>query len=103
MRPAGTPCSSIRASRASTVRVRVQAAIRSSSSAWLAPRAAWFYPQPTPGFELIADAVAVMPRQVERCTVDGETVRPQEGGFYGGWVTDRVVGPFKGGPGTLGW
>ena len=24
-------------------------------------------------------------------------------GFYGGWITDRVVGPFKGGPGTHGW
>ncbi len=69
----------------------------------VAPRAAWFYPQPTRGFEPIADAVAVMPGRVERGTVDGETVRPQEGGFYGGWVTDRVVGPFKGGPGTLGW
>ena len=69
----------------------------------VAPRAAWFYPQPTAGFELLADAVAVMPGLVERCTVDGEAVRPQEGGFYGGWVTDRVVGPFKGAPGTLGW
>ena len=38
-----------------------------------------------------------------RVTVDGEVVRPQEGGFYGGWITDRVVGPFKGGPGTHGW
>jgi hypothetical protein len=28
---------------------------------------------------------------------------PQDGGFYGGWITSRVVGPFKGGPGTLGW
>jgi len=38
-----------------------------------------------------------------RVTVDGEVVRPQEGGFYGGWITDRVVGPFTGGPGTRGW
>jgi hypothetical protein len=30
-------------------------------------------------------------------------VRPQAGGFYGGWITDEVVGPFKGDPGTLGW
>jgi len=28
---------------------------------------------------------------------------PQPGGFYGGWITSRVVGPFKGGPGTTGW
>ena len=30
-------------------------------------------------------------------------VVPQEGGFYGGWITSAVSGPFKGGPGTLGW
>ena len=30
-------------------------------------------------------------------------LRAWEGGFYGGWVTDDVVGPFKGGPGTWGW
>ena len=28
---------------------------------------------------------------------------PQPGGFYGGWVTPEVVGPFKGEPGTEGW
>ena len=44
-----------------------------------------------------------MPAAVDRCTVDGEVVTPQEGGFYGGWVTSRVVGPFKGGPDTRGW
>ncbi len=69
----------------------------------VAPRAGWFYPRPTAGFTAITDAVAVMPGSVDRCVVDGEPVRPQEGGFYGGWVTDRVVGPFKGGPGSLGW
>ena len=25
------------------------------------------------------------------------------GSFYGGWITSKVVGPFKGAPGTLGW
>jgi uncharacterized protein (DUF427 family) len=69
----------------------------------VAPRAGWFYASPTPGFEDITDAVAVMPGQVDRCVVGGETVRPQDGGFYGGWITDRVVGPFKGGPGSHGW
>jgi uncharacterized protein (DUF427 family) len=69
----------------------------------VAPRAAWTYLAPTPGFAAIRGAVAVMPGLVDRCTVDGETVRAQAGGFYGGWVTDRVVGPFKGEPGTLGW
>ena len=44
-----------------------------------------------------------MPARVDRCAVDGEAVVPQPGGFYGGWITGRVVGPFKGSPGTLGW
>ena len=68
-----------------------------------APKAAWTYPDPTPGFEPIANAVAVMAGQVDRCTVDGETVIAQPGGFYGGWITSAVVGPFKGGPGSAGW
>ncbi len=46
---------------------------------------------------------AVYPAAMDRCTVDGETVVPQPGGFYGGWVTSAVAGPFKGGPGTHGW
>jgi uncharacterized protein (DUF427 family) len=69
----------------------------------VAPRAGWFYADPTPGFTVLRDAVAVMPGLVDRCVVDGEVVRAQEGGFYGGWITDRVVGPFKGGPGSHGW
>ena len=47
--------------------------------------------------------MALYPGAVDRCTVDGEVVLPQPGGFYGGWVTSRVVGPFKGDPGTLWW
>jgi uncharacterized protein (DUF427 family) len=69
----------------------------------VAARAAWTYELPSPGFEGLAGAVAVMPGLVDRCTVDGEVVQPQAGGFYGGWITSRVVGPFKGGPGTNGW
>ena len=68
-----------------------------------AARAGWTYPQPSPGFEALIDHVAVMPGTVDACTVDGEIVVPQEGGFYGGWITSRVVGPFKGGAGTRGW
>jgi len=47
--------------------------------------------------------VAFYPGRVDRAVVDGEQVRPQPGRFYGGWITDDVVGPFKGGPGTAGW
>ncbi len=63
---------------------------------------AWTYRQPERGYEALADAVAFYPGRVS-CTVDGEGVRPQAGGFYGGWVTDEIVGPFKGERGTEGW
>ena len=69
----------------------------------VAPRAAWTYPRPSSGFEALVGHLAVMPGAVDRCTVDGELVTPQAGGFYGGWITARVVGPFKGTPGTRGW
>ncbi len=65
--------------------------------------AAWSYPQPTPGFEAIRDHLAFYPREMDACWVDDERVEANEGAFYGGWITSRVVGPFKGGPGTAGW
>ena len=66
-------------------------------------RAAWNYPHPSPGFEVLADRVAIYAGDMDACTVDGERVMPQPGGFYGGWVTASVVGPFKGVPGSNGW
>jgi uncharacterized protein (DUF427 family) len=68
-----------------------------------APSAAWTYPDPKQGFAALRDHVAVYPGAVDACFVDDERVQPQAGGFYGGWITGRVVGPFKGGPGTRGW
>jgi uncharacterized protein (DUF427 family) len=67
------------------------------------PAVGWSYEDPTPGFEHLRGAVAFYPDRVDRALVDGEEVRPQPGRFYGGWITDEVVGPFKGDPGTLGW
>lgn len=67
------------------------------------PRAAWFYPRPSPGFERIADHVAVYASAMDACFVGAERVTAQPGGFYGGWVTSRVTGPFKGQPGSTGW
>ena len=64
--------------------------------------AAWTYKDPTPGYEAIRDFVAFYPHQLD-CYVDGERVRAQEGRFYGGWITQELVGPFKGGPGTENW
>ena len=66
-------------------------------------RAAWTYHTPSPGFESIRDAVAFYPARMDECTLDGEVVQPQGGGFYGGWITSDVVGPFKGEPETAGW
>jgi uncharacterized protein (DUF427 family) len=68
-----------------------------------AEAALWYYPHPAPGYEALAGRVAVYPARMDRCEVAGERVLPQEGDFYGGWITSRVTGPFKGGPGTLGW
>lgn len=68
-----------------------------------ANRAAWFYPDPSVGYEQLVDRVAVYPGLMDRCTVGGETVTAQEGDFYGGWITTAIVGPFKGAPGTWGW
>jgi uncharacterized protein (DUF427 family) len=67
------------------------------------PRAAWSYSDPTPAFEMIRDHLAFYPSRVDACFVDGERVTSQEGDFYGGWITQDVVGPFKGGAGTWGW
>lgn len=66
-------------------------------------QAGWSYADPTPQFRLLKDHFAFYPALMDACFVDGEHVKPQPGGFYGGWVTSSVVGPFKGGPGTMGW
>ncbi len=68
-----------------------------------ADRAAWAYPSPSGPFEPLRDHVAFYPAKVDACFVDGEKVTPQPGGFYGGWITSKVVGPFKGAAGSWGW
>ena len=55
---------------------------------------AWRYPAPFPEFAMLANYVAFYPDRVA-CFVDGEQVRPQASAFYGGWVTNEIVGPFK--------
>ena len=65
--------------------------------------AAWYYQDPSPGYEPIRDHLAFYPGRVDECFVDDERVAAQAGDFYGGWVTADIEGPFKGGPGTTGW
>lgn len=65
--------------------------------------AAWAYEAPSPGYEPLTGYVAFSPRAMDECRVDGKTVRPQPGEHYGGWVTDDVVGPFRGEPAVNGW
>ncbi|HUS17700.1 MAG TPA: DUF427 domain-containing protein [Chloroflexia bacterium] len=66
-----------------------------------APRAAWTYRRPTAAFAALRDYIAVYPRRMDACLVDGERAQPQPDEFYGGWITTEVVGPFKGSPSTL--
>jgi uncharacterized protein (DUF427 family) len=68
-----------------------------------ADRAAWSYPEPSRTYSAIAGYLAFYAFRVDECWVGAERVQPQQGDFYGGWITSRVVGPFKGGPGTRGW
>jgi uncharacterized protein (DUF427 family) len=64
---------------------------------------AWSYPDPTADFAILRDHLAFYARPLDRCTIDGEIVEPQPGGFYGGWITPDLAGPFKGVPGSMGW
>ena len=66
-------------------------------------RVGWSYPAPTASFAALRDHIAFYAAPFDRCSVDGETVLPQPGAFYGGWITSTVAGPFKGVPGSRGW
>ena len=63
---------------------------------------AWSYESPMTPFLSIAGHLAFYAQKVS-CSVAGEAVDPNEGSFYGGWITSKVVGPFKGGPGSAWW
>lgn len=64
---------------------------------------AWTYLDPTPSFAKLTGYLAFYPQVMDACYVGEEKIRPQAGGFYGGWITSNLVGPFKGEPGTAGW
>ncbi|KAH7293787.1 hypothetical protein KP509_28G042300 [Ceratopteris richardii] len=68
-----------------------------------AERIGWSYERPTPSFLALAHHIAFYCFPMDACYVGDEKAQPQPGNFYGGWVTSKVVGPFKGAPGTMGW
>jgi len=63
---------------------------------------AWLYADPSDRFAALHEHVSFYPEKID-CFVNGERVRPQPGSFYGGWITDDIVGPFKGAAGTGFW
>ncbi|MGL4883469.1 MAG: DUF427 domain-containing protein, partial [Waterburya sp.] len=65
--------------------------------------AAWYYAEPNPAFAAIKNYVAFYPSKMDDCYVNGELVQAQPGDFYGGWITQDIVGPFKGITGSWGW
>jgi len=73
------------------------------ANGFTAENAAWAYPKPTKEFEPIRDYVAFYAHLMDVCYVEGERVQSQLGGFYGGWITSEIDGPFKGMPETLDW
>lgn len=84
-------------------RARYVSVVDPADGAVLAAAAGWVYDEPTPPYGDLAGAVAFYPGRVGSASVDGEPVRPQPGGFYGGWVTDGTAGPVKGAGGSAGW
>jgi uncharacterized protein (DUF427 family) len=68
-----------------------------------APRAAWAYDRPTPGFAALAGHVAFYAGLMDEAWVGAVRVVPQPGDFYGGWVTPNLEGRIKGAPGTRHW
>ncbi len=73
------------------------------SGAHETPDIAWSYEHPAPGFEAIRGHLAFYASRVDEAWVGDERATPQPGGFYGGWMTSRIVGPVKGEPGSWGW
>jgi uncharacterized protein (DUF427 family) len=63
----------------------------------------WSYPEPTPGFAALKHHIAFYAAPFDEVWAGDERVRPQPGGFYGGWITSDLAGPFKGVPGSQFW
>lgn len=68
-----------------------------------AETAAWYYLDPVPAYAALRDCISFYPGRVDAAYLDDELVTPQDGDFYGGWITADIQGPFKGAAGTLHW
>lgn len=100
------PPSDIRLDRLSRTGRRSYCEFKGTAEYWAeaaGEEIAWSYPDPAQDFAALRDHLAFYPSRVDEIVLDGERVIPQAGDFYGGWITSKVVGPFKGEPGTLGW
>jgi uncharacterized protein (DUF427 family) len=63
----------------------------------------WTYPDPDKRYPQLKNTFSFYASKFDKCLVNDELVRPQEGDFYGGWITSNIKGPFKGAPGTGSW
>ena len=63
----------------------------------------WYYSSPNKEFKNIKKFISFYASKTEKCIVNGELVKKQDGDYYGGWITKNLKGPFKGGPKTLNW
>jgi len=63
----------------------------------------WGYKKPNNNYSQIKNHICVYAHKVDSCYVNDERVQAQEGDYYGGWITSKIVGPFKGATGTWGW
>jgi len=104
------PLDDIKREYLSLTRHRTFCEFKGAASYWtlkvgerIAQNVAWSYDDPAPGYEVLKNHLAFYPQRVDACFVNDEKVIPQEGDFYGGWITSEIVGPFKGAPGTWGW
>jgi uncharacterized protein (DUF427 family) len=55
---------------------------------------AWSYEEPIPAFDALRGYLAFYPSRVDACYVDDEQVTPEPAGYYGGWITSEIIGPF---------
>ena len=68
----------------------------------VAPRAAWYYPDPSPAFAALRGHVALYAAAMDRCLVDGELVVPAAGRVLRRLDHLSRERPFKGIPGSHG-